>query len=160
MIPQSLNTNKTRSSLFACRCTSSSRAAFCCQTRKPGYLFVHQLVQSEEGSSRPAGACTLASPRIFSLGSGCQIYNRIWPTLDDQQKAPCTMIGSRDGSLTRKACCLQIPKSFQIPSTLSFTALSIPIGLPHSRLVSPGHLLVASSPIFPPNPETGLAKSR
>ena len=34
------------------------------------------------------------------------------------------------------------------------------IGVPHSRLVSPGHLLVASSPILLPRPATGLAKSR
>ena len=31
---------------------------------------------------------------------------------------------------------------------------------PHSRLVSPGHLLVASSPILPPRPLMGEAKSR
>ena len=31
---------------------------------------------------------------------------------------------------------------------------------PHSRLVSPGHLLVASRPILPPRPLTGEAKSR
>ncbi len=67
MIPQSLNTNKTRSSLFACRCTSSSRAAFCCQTRKPGYLFVHQLVQSEEGSSRPRGRVHLGFSKDLQL---------------------------------------------------------------------------------------------
>ena len=32
------------------------------------------------------------------------------------------------------------------------------IGRPHSRTVSPGHLLVASKPILPPSPETGEAK--
>ena len=51
-------------------------------------------------------------------------------------------------------------KSFHISSTLTFTPSSITIGLPHSRLVSPDHLLVASRPIFPPKPDTGLAKSR
>ena len=34
------------------------------------------------------------------------------------------------------------------------------IGVPHLRAVSPGHLLVASIPIFEPSPDTGLAKSR
>ena len=46
------------------------------------------------------------------------------------------------------------------PATLAATAGSLLIGRPHSRLVSPGHLLVASSPILPPRPETGEAKSR
>ena len=34
------------------------------------------------------------------------------------------------------------------------------MGVPHSRVVSPGHLLVASMPIFDPRPLTGEAKSR
>ncbi len=45
-------------------------------------------------------------------------------------------------------------------STRAFTAASITIGVPHSRAVSPGHLLVASMPILLPSPDTGLAKSR
>lgn len=45
-------------------------------------------------------------------------------------------------------------------STLDLTAASITIGWPHSRVVSPGHLLVASMPIFEPRPDTGEAKSR
>lgn len=40
------------------------------------------------------------------------------------------------------------------------TAASITMGRPHSRCVSPGHLLVASSPILLPSPLTGEAKSR
>jgi len=40
------------------------------------------------------------------------------------------------------------------------TWASIAIGRPHSRCVSPGHLLVASSPILLPRPATGEAKSR
>lgn len=40
------------------------------------------------------------------------------------------------------------------------TAGSIVIGRPHSRCVSPGHLWVASSPIFEPRPAVGDAKSR
>ena len=54
----------------------------------------------------------------------------------------------------------QIPRSFQISSTRVCTTGSIMIGVPHVRVVSPGHLLVASRPIFPPSPDTGLAKSR
>ncbi|CFT92942.1 Uncharacterised protein [Bordetella pertussis] len=45
-------------------------------------------------------------------------------------------------------------------STRRLTASSMCMGVPHSRLVSPGHLLVASSPILPPRPDTGEAKSR
>jgi len=52
------------------------------------------------------------------------------------------------------------PSSRQIASTLAFTSSLIAIGLPHSRLVSPGHLLVASMPILLPRPLTGEAKSR
>ena len=53
-----------------------------------------------------------------------------------------------------------IPSSPQIASTRAFTAADISIGRPHSRLVSPGHLFVASKPTLPPSPETGEAKSR
>lgn len=48
----------------------------------------------------------------------------------------------------------------QISSTLSTTSLSISMGVPHSLLVSPGHLFVASIPIFEPRPDTGDAKSK
>ena len=34
------------------------------------------------------------------------------------------------------------------------------IGRPQRRAVSPGHLAVASMPIFEPSPATGLAKSK
>ena len=52
------------------------------------------------------------------------------------------------------------PSSLHIASTLSMTACSMRIWRPHSRLVSPGNLSVASKPIFEPRPDTGLAKSR
>ena len=52
------------------------------------------------------------------------------------------------------------PSSPHIASTRCFTASSMTIGVPHSRFVSPGHLLVASNPILEPRPATGLAKSR
>lgn len=52
------------------------------------------------------------------------------------------------------------PKRSQISSILAVTAGSFLITRPHSRSVSPGHLLVASKPILPPSPLTGLAKSR
>jgi len=52
------------------------------------------------------------------------------------------------------------PISFQSSSTRIFIAGSIVIGFPQGRVVSAGHLLVASRPIFPPSPDTGLAKSR
>ena len=45
-------------------------------------------------------------------------------------------------------------------STLALTAASMAIGVPHSRVVSPGHLSVASMPILEPRPDTGEAKSR
>jgi len=53
-----------------------------------------------------------------------------------------------------------MPISSHSASTRRFTASSMTIGRPHSRSVSPGHLLVASSPIFEPSPATGDAKSR
>ena len=46
------------------------------------------------------------------------------------------------------------------PSTRRVMSAGIEITRPHSRLVSPGHLWVASSPILPPRPLTGDAKSR
>lgn len=52
------------------------------------------------------------------------------------------------------------PSSPQISSILAVTAGSFLITRPHSRSVSPDHLLVASKPILPPSPLTGLAKSR
>ena len=55
---------------------------------------------------------------------------------------------------------IQIPSFSHIASTRALTSLSIEIGVPHWRVVSPGHLLVASMAIFDPRPETGLAKSR
>ena len=52
------------------------------------------------------------------------------------------------------------PSSRHSASTRAFTSASIAIGRPHSRVVSPGHLFVASMPILLPSPETGEAKSR
>ncbi len=52
------------------------------------------------------------------------------------------------------------PSSDQIASMRACTAASMRIGRPHSRVVSPGHLWVASKPTFEPRPETGEAKSR
>ncbi len=52
------------------------------------------------------------------------------------------------------------PKSAHIPSIRRFTSSPMLIGRPQLRVVSPGHLLVASSPSFEPSPDTGLAKSR
>lgn len=54
----------------------------------------------------------------------------------------------------------QIPRSFQMLSTRFFTSSLMTMGVPHSRLVSPGHLLVASMPILLPSPLMGEAKSR
>ena len=54
----------------------------------------------------------------------------------------------------------KMASSSQISSIRAVTAGSFLIGRPHSRWVSPGHLLVASRPIFDPRPETGEAKSR
>src|SRR5690606_19558258 len=53
-----------------------------------------------------------------------------------------------------------IPSSLHSASTRATTAGSFSIARPHSRLVSPGHLWVASRPIFEPRPEIGEAKSR
>src|SRR5690554_1816282 len=44
--------------------------------------------------------------------------------------------------------------------TASMTSSSMRISWPHSRFVSGGHLLVASSAILPPSPLSGEAKSR
>ena len=52
------------------------------------------------------------------------------------------------------------PSCCQMSSTRAFTSGAITIGVPHSRLVSPGHLLVASMPILLPRPLIGDAKSR
>ena len=46
-----------------------------------------------------------------------------------------------------------------IAATLASTAASWRIGRPHSRSLSPRPLVVASSPILPPSPDTGDAKS-
>lgn len=54
----------------------------------------------------------------------------------------------------------QNPNCCQIWSTRAFTSASMAIVVPHSRSVSPGHLLVASMPILLPSPLTGDAKSR
>ena len=53
-----------------------------------------------------------------------------------------------------------IPSSRQMASTRFLTLDGMVMGVPHSRVVSPGHLLVASMPIFEPRPLTGEAKSR
>ncbi len=52
------------------------------------------------------------------------------------------------------------PNSPHNASTRCFTSALILMGRPHSRVVSPGHLLVASKPILEPSPDTGEAKSR
>ena len=44
--------------------------------------------------------------------------------------------------------------------TVRITSSLMRIGRPHSRLVSPSHLSVASRPILEPRPDTGEAKSR
>ncbi len=60
--------------------------------------------------------------------------------------------------LTSRA--VQRPSPVQMSSTRRRTASSMTIGRPHSRKVSPDHLLVASIPILEPRPDTGEAKSR
>ena len=64
----------------------------------------------------------------------------------------------------QKSCrpnyCQSRPSSSHMASTLSITSADIFIGFPHSRVVSPPILLVASNPIFDPSPDTGEAKSR
>src|SRR5690606_33352654 len=55
---------------------------------------------------------------------------------------------------------VMIPSSSQMASTRRFTSSRMRIGRPHSRVVSPRHLLVASKPILEPKPEMGEAKSR
>ena len=54
----------------------------------------------------------------------------------------------------------QRPSASHIASTRRRTRSSIAMGRPHSRDVSPGHLLVASRPSLDPRPDTGEAKSR
>ena len=75
-------------------------------------------------------------------------------------------VGAASGS-SRRAAYFQIdlplpgrPRVLHISSTLDITSSDIRISVPHSRLVSGGHLLVASRPIFEPSPSSGLAKSR
>ena len=55
---------------------------------------------------------------------------------------------------------ISIPKSSHIASTRALISSSMTMGSPHSRSVSPFHLLVASIPILLPKPETGDAKSK
>src|SRR4051812_9227720 len=52
------------------------------------------------------------------------------------------------------------PRLVHISVTRSTTLWSMRISRPHSRLVSGGHLLVASRPSLPPSPLSGEAKSR
>ena len=54
----------------------------------------------------------------------------------------------------------QMPSSCHSVSMRVLISGDIVIGVPHSRLVSPGHLLVASIPILLPSPLIGEAKSR
>lgn len=49
---------------------------------------------------------------------------------------------------------------FQTDSIRAWTAGLMWMGLPHSRCVSPGNLLVASMPILEPKPAIGEAKSK
>ncbi len=51
------------------------------------------------------------------------------------------------------------PKPCQTASTLAVTSGVICMVRPHSRIVSPSHLLVASMPILLPRPLAGEAKS-
>ncbi len=52
------------------------------------------------------------------------------------------------------------PNSVHIWSIFSITASLMRISRPQSRLVSGGHLVVASKPILEPRPDSGEAKSR
>ena len=54
----------------------------------------------------------------------------------------------------------QKPNCVHKASTRALTCASIVMVRPHSRFVSPGHLLVASIPILLPRPLTGEAKSK
>ena len=76
-----------------------------------------------------------------------------------EEREPGCGIG-RIGEVDRSDVQGHSPSSPHIASTFFFTSASMTIGRPHSRLVSPGHLLVASMPILEPRPATGLAKSR
>ena len=95
--------------------------------------------------------------RRRSLRSNARLLKRFRSTTTD--------CGADNGSAARPdrwktSGRAQSPSDFQSSSTLRLTAASIAIGLPQPRVVSPGHLWVASMPILEPRPATGLAKSR
>src|SRR5690242_14378458 len=126
-----------------------------------------------------AAAClrSFRSPLFAPPGRACGVGNGegvllagwqdLHKTLARLQRTAATVFGSRGSLGRRDASQRQIflplpgsPSVLHIASTLSITAWSMRIWRPHSRLVSPGNLSVASRPILEPRPLTGEAKSR
>src|SRR5690606_38802234 len=104
---------------------------------------------------------TRSYPMVLSLGSAvlstvARRRMRLWKLAGGAALAWLLARNRRDGTQLG----LQSPSSPHMASTRARTASSMRMGRPHSRSVSPGHLLVASMPILPPRPETGEAKSR
>ncbi len=84
----------------------------------------------------------------------------------EQKNLPNAMPDQRHGMAKRGDASLwalrviHSPNPCHMASTRCLICALMTIGVPHSRLVSPGHLWVASMPILLPRPDTGLAKSR
>ena len=90
-------------------------------------------------------------------------HHRAPALLQVQRDADADDAGAEDDGIARVGEAPQARSSPSVDhsaSTRALTAASISIGRPHSRVVSPGHLFVASMPILLPSPDTGEAKSR
>jgi len=87
----------------------------------------------------------------------CNCKDRRWLLRSGNLHAACE---TSQAALLTTSLAIYIPSSSQILSTRFLTASVMVMTVPHSRLVSPGHLLVASIPILLPRPLMGEAKSR
>ena len=142
------------------RATSEGRAARAATRTTRGALSGAGLLPARREPEGPLRSLSLrANPggrlRIAPRGGAA-------PDVMRRSERPRLRRGDAD-SRTREPTSGQSPRRFkrlQMASTLALVSESMSSLRPHSRLVSPSHLSVASKPIFEPKPETGEAKSR
>jgi hypothetical protein len=118
----------------------------------------------EDASPEPTG---MVSRRVANDDTLYGPFTRLQPILTGTLPESCRQPEARTVPSFARAREAQaayppvsIPRLAQSPSTLDLTASLMRMGRPHSRIVSPFHLAVASRPIFDPSPATGEAKSR
>lgn len=129
--------------------------------RCPGSGFTspcHRLSWKLGMSQKRSGHCLLAVPAMTDTAANSPGHNPV----SNCSAGATALIGRRQigGYFHIGFPDPGSPNRDHFSFTVSITSSVMRILVPHSRLVSGGHLLVASRPILEPRPSSGLAKSR